>query len=49
MKTAKTPKDLKPFIKLCKSCKLFEVQKWIEDGKPFLLPDKKAGNLYFFD
>lgn len=43
MKTAKTPQDLKPFIELCKVGKLFEVQKWVEDGKPFLLPDQKAG------
>lgn len=43
MKTAKTPQDLKPFIEFCKAGKLFEVQKWIEDGKPVLLPDQKAG------
>lgn len=43
MKTAKIPQDLKPFIEFCKAGKLFEVQKWIDDGKPFLLPDQKAG------
>ena len=43
MKTAKTPQDLKPFIELCKAGKLFEVQKWIDEGNPFLLPEQKVG------
>lgn len=38
MKTARTFDEIKPLVELCKAGRFYDVEKWLESGKPVNLP-----------
>jgi hypothetical protein len=41
----KPPENAKELLKLCRAGRLYEIEKWIADGKPLEIPRAKYGTL----
>ena len=44
---ARAPEDTKELVNLCRTGRLYEIEKWIADGKPLDIPAKYGSLLQF--